>query len=112
MLRMMSQPAQAETPEIAIVESGGLLPAMLCSIVFRGPLKHERPGFRPLHIAGFDGIDLEPRSADQVVHLAIEMTTPSDPLPAWRQPLLPASNPDFRGQPMLNEKQIPARFEN
>ena len=28
------------------------------------------------HVAGFNGIDLESRSADQVVHLAIELTAP------------------------------------
>jgi hypothetical protein len=27
--------------------------------------------------------------ADQVVHLAIEVTTPADPFPARRQPMLP-----------------------
>jgi hypothetical protein len=77
---MMSQPAQAETHsilEMAIGRSGGLLPAMHCSIVFRRSPIHESRGVRPLHIPGFDGIDLQPRSADQVVHLAIEMTTPA-----------------------------------
>jgi membrane protein implicated in regulation of membrane protease activity len=77
----------------------------------RAALIHERPGFRPFHVAGFDGSDLEPRGADQVVHLAIEMTTSADPTPARRQPMLPAGNPSFRRQAVLDEKQLPARFD-
>jgi hypothetical protein len=34
-------------------------------------------------------IDLESRSADLVVHFAVKVTTPTDPLPAWHQPMLP-----------------------
>jgi uncharacterized membrane protein HdeD (DUF308 family) len=62
----------------------------------RHSLIHEGPGLRSLQIAGFDGIDFEPGAADQVIHLAIEVTAPTDTLPVWRQPMLPASSPDFR----------------
>jgi hypothetical protein len=40
-------------------------------------------------------IDLESRTADKVIHLAIEVTSSADPLPARRQAMLPPSNPDF-----------------
>ena len=33
-------------------------------------------GFGLCHVVGFDGIDLEPSGADQVIRLAIEMTAP------------------------------------
>ena len=59
-------------------------------------LVHKRPGFRPFQIAGFDGIDLESRPSDQIIRLAIEVTAPADTLPVGRQPMLPASSPDFR----------------
>jgi hypothetical protein len=49
----IAQTCFTSIPEIAIVGSGGLLPAKLCSIVF--------------HIAGSDGTDLEASSPDQVV---------------------------------------------
>jgi 1,4-dihydroxy-2-naphthoyl-CoA hydrolase len=62
----------------------------------RRTLIHECPGLRACHVAGFDGIDLEFRAADQVIRLAIQMTAPTDPLPVRRQPTLPASSPDFR----------------
>jgi hypothetical protein len=51
------------------------------------------------------------RSADQVIRLAIEMAAPFDPLPVRPQPVLPAGNPDFRRQTVLDEKQLSAEFE-
>src|SRR6516225_6915593 len=87
--------------------------ASTTSFLLRRPtLKHEGPWPRAFHIAGFDGINLKPGSTDQIVHLAIEVTAPTDPLPIRRQTMLPASNPNFRRQTMLDEKQSPARFEN
>ena len=82
------------------------------TLLRRQTVIHERPGFRPLHVTGFDGIDLEPRSADQVVHLAIEVTASADPFPARRQSMLPTGYSAFLRQPVLDEKQSPARFEN
>ena len=50
----------------------------------RGATIHESPGSRPLHVAGFDLIDLESRHADQFVHLTIEVAAPAESSPAWR----------------------------
>jgi hypothetical protein len=78
----------------------------------RHSLIHEGPGLRSLQIAGFDGIDFEPGAADQVIHLAIEVTASADQLPIWRQTMLPPSNADFRREAVLDENQSPARPEN
>src|SRR5215469_5595877 len=78
----------------------------------RPTLKHEGPWVRSFHIAGFDGINLKPGCPNQVVHLTIEVTAPTDPLPIRRQTMLPASNPNFRRQTVLDEKQSPAWLEN
>src|SRR5215831_5374355 len=77
----------------------------------RPTLKHEGPWLRAFHIAGFDGINLKPGYPDQVVHLTIEVTAPTDPLPIRRQTMLPASNTNFRRQTVLDEKQSPTRLE-
>jgi len=55
---------------------------------------------------------LESRTADQVIHLAIEVTSSADPLPARRQSMLPPSNPDFQGQAVFDEKQPTSPFQN
>jgi hypothetical protein len=47
----------------------------------RRTLIYEGPRLRACDVAGFDGIDLESRCADQVIRLAIEMTAPADALP-------------------------------
>src|SRR5207249_559372 len=73
----------------------------------RAALIHERPGFRSLHVAGFDGIDPKPGDADQIVSLAVEMAAAADPSPAWRQPVLPASNRDFRRQTCSTKSNCP-----
>ena len=82
-----------------------------CSICRRSPStcksRLSAPSYSP-----FRSHRSESQQRDQVVHPAIEMTAPSDPPPARRQPMLPASNPEFRRQTVLDEKQLPARFEN
>ena len=57
----------------------------------RRTLIHIGPWLQPCHVVGLHGVDLKPGSADQVVHLAIEVTAPANPLPARRQPMLPTS---------------------
>src|SRR6516162_3427220 len=87
--------------------------ASTTSFLLRRPtLKHEGPWLRAFHIAGFDGINLKPGCLDQVVHLTIEVTPPTDPLPIRRQTMLPASNPNFRRQTVLDEQQPPAWLSN
>ena len=85
---------------------------MVRSLLRCRTLIHEGPGLWAFHVASFEGVDAEASSPDQVVHLAIEVTTPTDPLPIRRQTMLPASNPNFRRQTVLDEKQSLARLEN
>src|SRR5258705_10022582 len=73
---------------------------------------HEGPGLWPFHITGFERVHSEAGGADQVVHIAIEMAAATDPLPAWRQPVLPADYPRFLRQPVLNEKETSARLQH
>jgi hypothetical protein len=47
---------------------------------------HEGPWLWACHVAGAD-IELESRSPDQVVHLAIEVTASADPFPIRRHPI-------------------------
>src|SRR3974377_1913818 len=74
-------------------------PASTALFLFRRPtLKHEGPWVRAFHIAGFDGIDLKPGCPDQVVHLTIGVTAPTDPLPVRCKTARPARNSNFRRQ--------------
>ena len=43
----------------------------------------------PFHIAGFERVNSETGCANEVVRLAVEMTSAADPLPPWRHPMLP-----------------------
>ena len=65
----------------------------------------ESPGFRPSHVAGFDGINFEPGAADQVVHIAIEVTAPDSPFQAQRQPIQPKGYSAFLTIPVDEGEQ-------
>src|ERR1041384_6143457 len=77
----------------------------------RPALIHEGPGLRAFHVAGFDRVDSEPGGADQLVHLAIEMTSAGDPSPERRQPQLPAANLKLGRKAVLTKEQPTAWLE-
>src|SRR5437763_9299645 len=57
-------------------------------------------------------MDSEARCANEVIHLAVEMTPAADPFPAWRQPALPSHDSRFGRSAVLDEKERPARLED
>jgi hypothetical protein len=65
----------------------------LCRLICcRGPLIHEHPGLRSLHVADFERVDSEPGSTNRVVRLAVKKTaSAANPFPARRQPMLPTA---------------------
>src|SRR6266545_2281142 len=73
---------------------------------------HVRQYPRPAHIAGAEMFNAEPGRADEIIHLAVQMTSAADVLPAGCQPILPARNAMFRGEAVLDEQQTPVGLEN
>src|SRR6266436_6598614 len=69
----------------------------------RPALIHKGPRLWPRHVPGLDRVEPEARGTDQIIHLAVEMTTAADAPPARRQGMLPARDPGLQRQPVLDE---------
>jgi hypothetical protein len=55
------------------------------------------------------GLDPEPVSADQIVHLPVQMTAAGEARPEWIEPILPARNALLGRPSVLDEEQHASR---
>jgi hypothetical protein len=49
---------------------------------------------------------------DELVYVAIQMTTARDPLPIRSKPVLPRNHPGIGSTPVFEEHELPARLDN
>src|SRR5262245_27057936 len=72
--------------------------------------KGHRPRSRKVACLQFD--EGEASWTDEAVDLAVEVTTSSNPLPYWRQPMLPFLNFGVGGEAVLNEQEPPIGLQH
>src|SRR6516162_1593906 len=78
----------------------------------RDAFVHEGKRISPLHVSGVELFDVKSRRRDEIIDLAVEMTTAAEAFPTWCQAMLPPCYCAVGRQSMLYEQQAAIRTKH
>src|SRR6516162_5810315 len=78
----------------------------------RDAFVHEGERISPLHVSGVELFDAKSRGRDEIIDLAVEMTTTAEAFPTWCQAMLPPCYCAVGRQSVLHEQQAAIRTKH
>src|SRR6516162_3586636 len=78
----------------------------------RDAFVHEGERISPLHVSGVELFDAKSRRGDEIIDLAVEMTTAAEAFPTWCQAMLPPCYCAVGRQSVLHEQQAAIRTKH